>query len=151
MAEFQSRSFGVAIAMDDAHQARIEVRSFLKRDLEGDLLSWGHTVAVRISDDLEHDFPRLFLSVTKWRVDVFAGVFPPSAAEDFPFGFFPAREDRPFLDDDRAIEAIGRHGAEHPFGEGLAADQHDLIARRIIADDVEKALQARAVGADRLF
>src|SRR4029453_1718758 len=81
---------------------------------------------------------------------IFAGLFPPSAAEDFPLGFFPAGEDRFVLDDDRAIEAIGRHGAQYPFGEGFAADQHDLMAARVMADDIENALQARAVGADRL-
>jgi hypothetical protein len=39
----------ICIPVDDADQARIEMRAFLQRDLECNFLARGHGIAVRIS------------------------------------------------------------------------------------------------------
>jgi hypothetical protein len=49
------------------------------------------------------------------------------------------------------LRTVDGHQAEHPFREGFAADKHDLPAARVMAHQIEKTLQAGAVGADRLL
>ncbi len=54
MDEFEPRPFGIAVAMDDPHEPRLEPVALLHRELEGDGLAGSDRVAVGIADDLQH-------------------------------------------------------------------------------------------------